>query len=148
MYQNASHGLFYLKTEFAKIVVGKARIIDGFHGNWRNYLIYVYYQYITCNFLVVNAGNVRLRPNGSRCATPICKLYTLANMHVHDYVKHYDWFWGKLPIVLLRFSLLSAFLYIWKSFDLFIIFRYHFKLTEISCVHCLDSVYYWLIFPK
>ena len=33
MYQNASHGLFYLKTEFAKIVVGKGRIIDGFHGN-------------------------------------------------------------------------------------------------------------------
>ena len=65
MYQNASHGLFYLKTEFAKIVVGKGRIIDGFHGNWRNYLIYVYYQYITCNFLIVNAGNVRLRPNGS-----------------------------------------------------------------------------------
>ena len=61
MYHNASHDLFYLKTEFAKIVVGKGRSIDGFHGNWRNYLIYVYYQYITCNFLIVNAGNVRLQ---------------------------------------------------------------------------------------
>ena len=66
MYQNASHDLFYLNTEFTKCVpVGKGPIVDGFHGNCPNYLIYVYYQYISSSFLIVKAGNVRLLPNGS-----------------------------------------------------------------------------------
>ena len=65
----------------------------------------------------------------------ICKL---AIMHVHEYVKHYNWFWGKIPIVLLRGFLLS-FLNIWKSFELFIIFKYHLRWQKlvlyIVCIH-------------
>jgi len=35
--------------------MGKGPVVDGFHGNGHNYLIYVYYQYII--FPNVKAGN-------------------------------------------------------------------------------------------
>ena len=76
-YQKASHGLFYLKTGFAKYVqVGKGHIVDGFHGNWPHYFIYVYCQYIICSFLIVKAGIVILIPNGS------------LDFVLHQYVKY------------------------------------------------------------
>ena len=54
-------------------------------------------------------------------------------MHVHEYVKQIV-FEVKYQT---SYYFIILLLCIWKSFKLFIMFKYHFKLTEISFVHCL-----------